>query len=653
MRIQSIVIKNYRQYKDLALNFVDNGKHDLHIIIGSNGVGKTNLLNATVWCLYGDEPHLGDKSRALPRISLSALDEAREKGMGNCDVIVSITASDGGGIFKFERVQSFNVSNAFERKSKFSVLVTDEGGNHNYYEDDKAKECINQYMPERIREYFFFDGERLDRYFITEQGSKIKDSIHTISQVQLLSTMREHLENVINEKQKEAGKKSPGIANLYNEREEITKQITKLTEDISDLNTQVNTSKLAISKAQEILHGQEDSLEFDKKYTILTSKKEYLEGELKSNKLDILKFIRDYQILLSFYPHIKRTYDIIKEKDSAGMLPPNIDKNFLKQMLDEHKCLVCNRDLFDKEESEVQQLIDRLKVSSELSNLLMSMKSDLEMKIDEAKRYKEKKGKLLDQRRRIEKEIQEVNRDINEIDLKLKSYSNKEKIANAHKERTMHEGLIETNNKKIGAYEHQLKQQNQKLNDLNEKLDKALSQQKECELLKKLIHFAKDANSVIEEVEHELMTEVRNNMQRKTMEYFDRLIWKKNTYANIELDEEYKLDLIHKYGYRCVGSCSAAERALLALSFTLALHGESGFDALLFIDTPVSRVSDTNRENSAVVLGEVSKHKQIIMTFAPSEYSSEIQRVLEPIASTLVKLYTEDERSTQLEWEVI
>lgn len=649
MRIESISIKNYRQYNDLIFNFPSNGKNDLHIIVGSNGMGKTNLLNATVWCLYGDEPHLGDKSRALPRINLTALNEAKDNGVDNCDVYVAIVATDSGNTFKFERTQSFNVNSVFEKKSKLLVLVTDLDGNHTILEEEKAKECVNQYMPQRIRQYFFFDGEQLDRYFITEQGTNIKDSIHTISQVQLLSTMKEHIDNVIFDKQKEAGKKNPDIAKLNSEGEEINKCILKLTIDLNELNTQINASKLAINKAQEILHGQEDSLKLDQEYTLLISKKIELENELKVNKLETLKFIRDYQILLSFYPNVKKTYDIIKEKESTGLLPPNIDKNFLKQMIVKHKCLICNRPMREDEEAEILHLIDQLKVSSELSNLLMSIKSDLETKIDEAKKYKETKQKLLDQRNKIEKEIIEVENNINIIDLKLKSYSDKEKIAKAHRERTIHEGLIETNNKKIGAFEHQLKQQNQKLNEINANLDKALSQQKECKLLKKLIHFAQNANSIVTDVEQEMMTEVRCNMQVKTMDYFNKLIWKKNTYANIELDEEYKLDLIHVDGYRCVGSCSAAERALLALSFTLALHEESGFDALLFIDTPVSRVSDINRENSAIVLSEVSKNKQIIMTFAPSEYSAEIQKVLEPKASTLVSLSTIDERSTQYE----
>ena len=75
-------------------------------------------------------------------------------------------------------------------------------------------------------------------------------------------------------------------------------------------------------------------------------------------------------------------------------------------------------------------------------------------------------------------------------------------------------------------------------------------------------------------------------------------------------------------------SCSAAEKELLALAFTIALHTVSEYDNLLFIDTPVGRISDDNRENFAKVLLSISDRKQIILAFTPSEYSEEIKSVL-------------------------
>ena len=104
------------------------------------------------------------------------------------------------------------------------------------------------------------------------------------------------------------------------------------------------------------------------------------------------------------------------------------------------------------------------------------------------------------------------------------------------------------------------------------------------------------------EIENEMMSEVKDKMQVETMNIFEKLDWKTKTFSHIELDDSYNLELFDKYGYPMVGSCSAAERALLALSFTLALQKVSGYDSTLFIDTPVGRVDLSNRANFAEVL---------------------------------------------------
>jgi DNA sulfur modification protein DndD len=103
-------------------------------------------------------------------------------------------------------------------------------------------------------------------------------------------------------------------------------------------------------------------------------------------------------------------------------------------------------------------------------------------------------------------------------------------------------------------------------------------------------------------------------------------------------------------GYECLGSISAAERELLALSFTLALHKVSGFDSPILIDTPVARVSDQNRENLGRVFSEVGRNRQIILLFTPAEFSEEISKILDRTASTrrILEL-SADERETKLE----
>ncbi|HAM14727.1 MAG TPA: hypothetical protein DCP91_02455 [Eggerthellaceae bacterium] len=88
---------------------------------------------------------------------------------------------------------------------------------------------------------------------------------------------------------------------------------------------------------------------------------------------------------------------------------------------------------------------------------------------------------------------------------------------------------------------------------------------------------------------------------------------------HVELGKTYQLALYDKTGFSCAGACFAVERALLALSFTLAMHEVSGFESPLFVDTPIARALGENRANFAQILAQVSKGKQLILTFTPDE----------------------------------
>lgn len=646
MRFEAIEIRNFRQYKSLNFNFKRNSTYDLHIIEGSNGMGKTNILNAIAWCLYGDEPHLGDQSRSLPKLNLDAKEQAMRLGQEFCTVSVKIYAYDNDVLLIYERQLPVKVSTNFEQEELFTVTVTDKSGDSKIFEKDEAKEYVNLYMPEKIREYFYFDGEQLHNYFITDRSTKIKDSIHAVSQVELLTSIKDRLGKVILEKQKEAGNKNPDIGKLNTTKNTLLVQIEKVKQDIDELKRQISESNKVININSEYLRGQEDVSEWEARYQKLHTTLEELSIKKKLLAKELNKFIRDYKIILTFYPSIKAAIEIIKEKENKGLLPPDIDKKLLESMLTVHKCLICDQDLDSEREARIKSLIEQLQVSSTTSHMFMSIKSDLERILGLASQYPIKKDDLFKQSKKLDHDINEMEKELAIVDKKLKSFSDKEKIVLMHEEREHHKALLETNMKKLGAAEANLSELNGKMQKIETDLTAALSKQKECEHINKLIKFASRAQSLSEEIEYEMMGEVREKIRERTMYYFNKLIWKKDTYDSIKLDEGYKLDLIHKEGYSCVGSCSAAERSLLALSFTLALHEVSGFNALLFIDTPVARVSDVNRENFAKVLSDVSRDKQIIMTFAPSEYSDEIKNIFEPVASNTFKLFTEDERVT-------
>ena len=78
MIFETLRMKNYRQYRNAIISFAAPiGNTNFTIIEGENGEGKSNILNAITWCLYGTEVHLRekDKDKGLPIANTTAFSE--------------------------------------------------------------------------------------------------------------------------------------------------------------------------------------------------------------------------------------------------------------------------------------------------------------------------------------------------------------------------------------------------------------------------------------------------------------------------------------------------------------------------------------------------------------------------------------------------
>ena len=649
MRIEEIKIKNFRQYRDITFNFNTCKENDLHVILGKNGTGKTNLLNAITWCIYNEEFHLGNSENALKRVNVNALKEAKENGIEEIDVEVSVTISDDTGFKTYSRIEPFKVNSDFIKMQTFNVITKDRVGNIIKYENkEDIDHIINANLPESIREYFFFDGEQLDNYFLNSNGTLIKDAIYNISQVKLLTDSRERLEKVINELESSAGSKNIELNDLIKKKEDLIKNNEKLSEYIQKLDEQITISKNEIKECSEYLKSSEGVPEKEKELESIRQEIDKKDNEIKEVNDKIKNFIKKYTILFGYYNVNKKTLEIIQEKEKDGLLPPNIDKNLLKSMLLEHKCLICESDLDKDKEEHIKDILEKLQVSSELSNLLSKIKGSLETNIFKIREYNKEKNEILDYKKTLETKQKTLKNKADEIYKFLKNFTDREEIKQKHIKRNKHNELLDENLMKKGSYSESLKANTIELQKIQKDIDATIEKTKQLDFIKKKIDFAKRSAEIISSIELEMIDEVKEKMRAKTMEYFNRLIWKENTYSKIELDDNYKLELYHIDGYPSVGSCSAAERALLALSFTLALQEVSGYNSMLFIDTPVGRVDSENREKFAKTLTEISNEKQIIMTFTTSEYSKEIEEVFEPVESSKYILETKDEKETYL-----
>ena len=654
MRFNSIKISNYRQYRNLSFEFTRDTACDMHIIVASNGVGKTNLLNAINWCLYGDEPHTsggpdGGKNDKMTLCNNLAIQQTKDAGETICTVSVSIEAEDNGEKYTFIREAMWNVNTDMQSgKDDFSIKYVCKTGDTEIKKFGEAEDIINRFLPKKIRKYFYFDGEQLLYYFNPESDkiSHIKESIYEIAGVNTLQQVENHLKDRANEYRKTINKMDPNIEEKQKEYQKVCEQIENIENEIKQLSQEIDKAEEAIESIDRQIDGTEEVVDKNRQYKRNKDEIEKEEKNLQEAKEQQAAFIKKYLPMLLLYNTDQETSAYIEQREYEDSVNADVNVNAIEESLRHHECQLCKQHIPHDIEGELLKLVTKFKSNISLQKLA-EIKSDIRRSLD-IEKYEEEKNKVFESIRRHQDRINELESENDRLVTDIKKVPSIDQIEILMDQKIRNEETKKINERKKIEGEIQRDNLVKEQAEKKKAYDDAMEANNSLGEYKEYYEFTEHAERIVSETKKEIVDEVKQRLEKYTMELFDKLVWKKDTYGRVQLDDNFQMKLFHKKTDKsCLASCSASEKELLALAFTIAIHKVSGYDNLLFIDTPVGRISDENRTNFAKVLLEVSQTKQIILAFTPSEYSEEIRDVLrKDIVSSYVQLQaanTEDE----------
>ena len=442
MRIESIEIQNFRQFRNLSFKFPhSNGENDLHIIFANNGVGKTNVLNAITWCLYDTEMHLGDKNTALAILNNQKVQELRmhlpEGGceIGDATVKILFSSDDASEKIRFQRVGKFNVTKetVVSVNTEFSIMHFVDGEWNSIDSEEETLSLVKKNVPEEIHEYIFFDGEHLESYFKAGQFENIKNGIEELTQAKIIekaeNAFHKYLTDVLNPQIANSSIKDISMA--QKELDKIQDAIDTAVNYINTLATQIHKCDDEIASLDNIISGHISVSEKTARLKEIDGLIESLKSDIAKKKAELMTFAREYVQYFAMYPAIKNLYTYILEQDKHGKLPPRIDK-FLLQAIEEHKhCMICDQDLSDHSYSFIQELRKELEVSSETSALLNKSVVVLRQYIDKLSHYQERRTALMEEEKDLKKLLSEYLEEEKQLNLYLMNIPNTEAVTKA------------------------------------------------------------------------------------------------------------------------------------------------------------------------------------------------------------------------------
>lgn len=654
MKILSIRLKNFRQHADVQLNLKGAGS-DFVVIVGDNGFGKSNLLSAISWCLYGRESKAG-KNLGYGQAPVNWVVASELNPSEVCEVSVELRVEVDSTLAVVRRTQNYFKSDSGEivagENELFSIqeLVSETKG---YAALPEPKDWVDRHFPERLEPYFLFDGERLDQFFRDENSALVERAIMQIAQVDRLESVNSRTEIVLTELSREAARLSRNSAiqeaeqraeaanetfqsalEEYERHQTIFAQMrTKYLEAESKVTQLASESTERAKAAQSIKQHSELSAMLDASWESFPS---WATDALTSRLLESAASFAS---------------NLIFERRQNKTLPPKFDVDSLSEMLSAGAC-VCGRTL-DKDpdaRTHIESLIESYKDLSGSGKYLQELATYSEISKESAldavrvaSEFRDKVSALLETIKELEDKIPKSK----PIDVELESDPTQQYLMwqDAH-----HDAY-----KKLGELEAKRKESEAKRDQAQKEFQRQLRMDMEQKKNSDIIEFASKVVSSTGEILSDWKREVRSRVAEAMKREFAPMLPKKRFIQEVGIDENFRVSVTVGTGDEAKDELSSGERQALAFAFSLGLNSVSGYSLPMVIDTPFGRMGDEMKRNVAKALAgntratEGTAAQQVIILMTDSEYNSEVASTLQSRKPSRYRIANEEGVRARLE----
>ena len=250
MRLLRARFENFRLLRDTELDFGSDSERSLTVVRAANESGKTTLLHALQWALYGDDslPARGEGFRLHP-IDWNVEESTRVTTTGTVDFEVTSHRRAAGKIretrrtYRLVRTAVEDVQNPPKRlSSTVKLFEIKEAGASPIQAPDS---WIRSELPPELREVFFTDGDRALSFIeadvaVSTKRDRVQRAIRSLLGLGVIGDALKHVRNTKSAFNKRAKAVDRGgrLDMVATRLDAVDRDERQLQEDLEDINQQ-------------------------------------------------------------------------------------------------------------------------------------------------------------------------------------------------------------------------------------------------------------------------------------------------------------------------------------------------------------------------------------------------------------------------------
>ena len=607
-------------YGETYLQFSEDLDKNVTIIYAENGVGKTTLLNALLWCFYGETTARFEKREDILNY------DARKAGRSIASV--SVLFEHNGKRYIAKRFSNINNSSGRE----FTVSRIDNGSQIKL---DFPDIFINTVIPRDMASHFLFDGEHAEVFLGENNRGSIKSAVRDILGCSLIETAIEDLQAVSNQfrKQIPSTRATKQIEELSSRHDVLTTQIEIDNSTVIQFKTKREQTDQQIKDIDAKLRSTAAAKELQQSRDRLTEQIARSQKRQKDYSDEVYKWLGENGRFIVSKRITEETFSFLDEKEHRGRIPSPYNEEFVKDILDAEEC-ICGAKLEpgSLESKKVASLLQKA-ANQVMRDRVSKVRARLATLKTERTKAPGRLTKAKAQLAEANDEFAKAEAQLVEISEKLKGI-NFEDIAEREKRREELRDELREIDQQIGSFATNINSAERERSKIDSEITELAKKDNQTAIYGRRRSLCEDIKG---RLELQLVSE--EDQARKALRAGIRSILEATTrkVLNLSMTDDYLISLVNADGMALPKS--GGENQLLGLAFTAALVEFAkvrenvkdyrllpGTIAPLVLDSPFGQLDEAYRATTAEFIPKMAR--QVVLLVSKSQGSEDVLEAL-------------------------